>query len=378
MKDLQPTRYHCLLVASVLTVAAMVCPVRADTLSIRRPSEPATVAPTVYTDVKVTDIVEGRIAFTTSAGNTVTKDTASVVAMSIEDEPAFNQAQQDYAANQFNRAVDGYEQTIQKTDKTWLKNYCEPFLTDAANKSGRFDKAVEGYINLVMNQPAAAVQYRPTVPSSSSQYLDDAAKSLSAAVDVSDITAQQQTALLTVLLDVDRARNDATAVDAIATRLGKLVGNSGNPTANVASTALADAKLTEANTALTQKDFDRAATIITEAGDLFVDSARQADAMYILAQSRNGQASSKNDPNAWRDAVIAYMRVVADFKNTPGAPHVADALLRAAAILETQLNQPPQALQMYQSIQTRFPNTDAAAKATSEASRLLAAGVRPS
>jgi TolA-binding protein len=378
MKDLLATGYRCHFVASVLTVAAMVCPARADIVSIRRPTEPATVAPTVYTDVKVTDIIDGRIAFTTAAGNTVAKDMASVVGMSIEDEPAFNQAQQDYAANQFNRAVDEYEQTIQKTDKPWLKNFCQPFLTDAANKSGRFDRAVEGYINLVMNQPAAAVRYRPAVPPPSSQYLDDAAKTLSAAVDVSDITSEQQTPLLSLLLDVDRARNDTAGVDAIATRLGKLVGNSGNPTANVASLALADAKLAEANAALAQKDFDRAASIITGAGDLFVDSTRQADALFILAQARDGQAGSKNDPNAWRDAAIAYMRVAADFKDAAGAPHVADALLHAAAILENQLNQSPQALQMYQSIQTRFPNTAAAAKATSQAGRLLAAGVRPS
>ncbi len=99
--------------------------------------------------------------------------------------------------------------------------------------------------------------------------------------------------------------------------------------------------------------------------------------MYILAQARDGQAGSKNDANAWRDAAIAYLRVVADFKDAPGAPHVADALLHAASILETRLNQSAQALQMYQSIQTRFPNTAAANKAATEAARLLAAGVRP-
>ncbi len=206
MKDPQPTGYRCHLAASVLAVAAMVSSSRADTVSIRRPSEPATVAPTVYTDVKITDIVEGRIAFTTAAGNTVAKDMAAVVAMSIEDEPAFNQAQHDYAANQFDRLPRRreYEQTIQKTDKPWLKTYCQPFLTDAANKSGRFDRAVAGYIHLVMHDPTTAVRYRPAAPSSSSQYLDDAAKSLSAAVDVADITPPQQTALLSLLLDVDR------------------------------------------------------------------------------------------------------------------------------------------------------------------------------
>ncbi|MGD0463975.1 MAG: hypothetical protein ABSB74_15940 [Tepidisphaeraceae bacterium] len=377
MKDLQQAGCRCHFIFPVLAVTAMVCPARADTVSIRRPSEPASVAPTIYTDVKITDILDGRIAFTTGIGNTVAKDMAWVVAMTIDDEPDFNQAQQDYAAKHFDRAVNEFDQTIQKTDKPWLKTFCQPLLTDAANKSGRFDKAVEGYVSLVMNQPAAADRYRPTAPQPSSAYLDAAAKTISTAVDAADITPQQQTALLSLLLDVDRARNDTAAVDAIATRLGKLVGNSANPTANVASIALADAKLTEAGAALAQKDFDRAAGIIDAAGDLFADPARQADALYILAQARDGQARSKNDPNAWRDAAIAYMRVVADFKDAPGAPHVADALLHAAAILENQLNQSAQALQMYQSVQNRFPNTAAADEAASQAARLLAAGVRP-
>lgn len=377
MKHFLQIGYRCHFVFPVLAIAAVLCPARADTVSIRRPSEPASVAPTVYTDVKITDILGGRIAFTTAVGNTVAKDLASVVAMSIDDEPAFNQAQQDYAAGRFDRAVDGFEQTIQKTDKPWLKTFCTPLLTDAANKSGRFDKAVEGYISLVMNQPAVAERYRPTAPQPSSAYLDDAARTLAAAADAADIMPQQQTALLSLLLDVDSARNDTAAVDAIATRLGKLVGNSGNPTASAALIALADAKLTEAGAALAQKDFDRAAGIIDAAGDLFVDPARQANALFILAQAREGQARSKNDPNAWRDAAIAYLRVVAHFKDAAGAPHVADSLLRAAAILEKQLNQPPQALQMYQSIQNRFPNTTAADEAASQAARLLAAGVRP-
>jgi len=374
MKDLLQIGYRCQFVFPVLAIAAMLCPARADTVSIRRPSEPASVAPTVYADVKITDILDGRIAFTTAVGNTVAKDLASVVSMSIDDEPAFNQARQDYAGSHFDRAVDGFEQTIQKTDKPWLKTFCTPLLTNAANKSGRFDKAVEGYISLVMNQPAAAERYRPTAPQPSSPYLDDAARTISAAADAADITPQQQTALLSLLLDVDTARNDTAAVDAIATRLGKLVGNSGNPTASAASIALADAKLTEAGAALAQKDFDHAAGIIDAAGDLFVDPARQANALFILAQAREGQARSKNDPNAWRDAAIAYMRVVADFRDAPGAPHVADSLLHAAAILENQLNQPPQALQMYQSIQKQFPKTVAADEAAKQTARLQAAG----
>ncbi|HEX4053696.1 MAG TPA: hypothetical protein VHX86_05485 [Tepidisphaeraceae bacterium] len=362
----------------ILATAAPACPARADTVSIRYPNQPASVAPTVYGDVKITNILDGRIVFTTALGNSVDKDLGSVVDISIDDEPDFDQAIRDYAANHFDRAVDGFDQTIQKTDKTWLKTYCQPLMTNAANKAGRFDKAVEGYISLVLNQPTIAGQYRPTVPQPGSPYLDGAAAALSAAAaDTSGQTPQQQSALLSLLLEVDRARNDTAAIDAVATRLSKVVGNSDNPTANLASVALADAKLSEAAAALARKNYDQAAAMIDGSAGLFVDPRRQADALYILAQARDGQAGSKNDPNAWRDAAIAYMRVVANFKDTAGAPHVADSLVRTAAILETQLNQPAEALQMDLSIQKQFPHGSAAEAAAAQAARLQAAGVKP-
>ncbi|MGD0140345.1 MAG: tetratricopeptide repeat protein [Tepidisphaeraceae bacterium] len=361
----------------VLAGAIAIPSAQADTLSIRHPGEPDSVAPTVYNDVKITDIRLGHIEFVTSTGNDVVKDLASVVAMSIDDEPQFNHAEQDYAANQFDRAVEGFDQTIQKTDKSWLKAYCQPLLADSANKAGRFDKAVQAYVYLALNQPSTAPAHRPTVPAAGSVYLDGAAQSLSAAADTPNLSTQQQAAILSLLLDVQRARNDASGIDAAASRLAKLVGDSGNPTADEASLALADAKLAEAGSALTQKNYDQAVSIITAAGSLFLDPRRQADAMYLLAQARDGQTKAKNDPDAWKDVAIAYMRVVADFKDAAGAPHVAQSLLATAGILENHLNQPGKAMQIYQSVRTQFPNSLAADEADRQLARLQAAGVRP-
>lgn len=346
----------------------------ADTVAIRRPGVADSVAPTVYTDVKITNIFEGRIVFTTTSGNSVDKDLASVVAMTIDDEPQFNQAQQDYAANRLDQAIDEFNQTIQNTDKPWLKAYCQPMLTDAAGRSGRFDLAVQGFIYLVLNQPATAAGVHLTVPPADSPYLDGAAKSLSDASNASGITPQQQAALLSLLLDVDHTRKDTAGIDDVASRLTKIAGNAGNPTADL---ALADAKLAEARDAVSRNDFDQAASIITNNGNLFVDVRHQADALFILARAREGQAKSKDDPGAWQDAAIAFMRVVADFKDTPGVPHVAESLLHTARILEAHLNLPAKALRIYQSVQAGFPQTRDADEAGSQIVRLQAAGVRP-
>lgn len=359
------------------TVAAAATASWADTLAIRRPDAPAGAAPTVYSDVQVTNIAEGRVAFTTASGNDVDKPLDSVVAINLDSEPPFNQAMQDVAAGQFDRATDEFDQTIQKTDKPWLKTYCEPLLTDAANKAGRFDKAVAGYINLVMNQTAIAAAHRPTMPAAGSAYLDSAAQSLSDAADYPNLSSPQQQAILSLLLEVQRARNDAGAIATVAGRLAKLGGDTGSPIANEASLALADAKLTLAQTALSQKDYDRAASIITSSGNLFLDPKRQADALFILAQARDGQAQAKNDADTWKDAAIAYMRVVANFKDAAGAPHVADSLLAAASILEDHLNEGGKALRVYQNIEKQYPGTPAADAAADRVSRLQSAGVQP-
>jgi TolA-binding protein len=350
---------------------------RADTVAIRRPGAADSIAPTVYTDVKITDIADGRIVFTTAYGNNVEKALAAVVALTIDDEPQFNEAEQDYAANHLDRAIDEFNQTIQNTDKPWLKAYCQPLLTNAANKGGRFDLAVQGYIYLVLNQPAVAMGLRPTVPPADSPYLDTAAKSLSDASNAAGISPQQQVAFLSLLLDVDRMRKDTSAIDDVASQLTKIASAAGGSTANLASVALADAKITEAGTAVAQKDFDQAASIITSNGNLFVDPRRQADALYILARAREGQAESKDDPGAWQDAAIAYMRVTADFKDSPATPHVANSLLKTARILETHLNAPAKAMRIYQSVQAQFPQTLAADEAARQIARLQSAGIQP-
>ena len=347
---------------------------RADTVAVQRPGDQN---PVTYSNVSVTNIEHGIILFTSSAGNSVRKEMSNVTQLTIDDEPQFNQAVQDYAANRFDQAVNEFDQTIQSTTKPWLKAYCEPIFTDAANKAGRFDKAVQGFIYLVLNAPDSAAAHRPAAPGSDSSYLESTAQALSDAANSDRLSNQQQAALLSLLLDVDRARNDTQAIDAVASKLKALTGDTSGPTDNTASIALADAKLTEASNALNAQNYGQAISIITAAQNLFVDSHRQADALYILAKAHDGQAQAKDDADAWRDAAIAYMRVVANFRDSPGAPHVADSLLATASILETHLNQGGKAMKIDQDIQSRYPDTHAANEAAKQLSRLQAAGVQP-
>lgn len=343
----------------------------ADTVSIRPADAPRDAAPTVYSGVQVESVDSGKIIFRTQTGHDVVKDLSSVVDINLDDEPSFNQAQADYAANRLDKAVDEYDQTIQKTDKAWLKTICIPKMTDAADRAGRFDKAAEGYTMLVLGDEKSAAQHRPAVPQFGSPYLDAAANTVSSALDGANITPAQQTTLLAFLLEIQRARRDTTAIDAVASRLTGSPAT-GGATSDLAAAALADAKISEAKNAVAQQRYDDAVKLINGSRQYFVDTPHQSDALFLLAEAREGQAQAADNPNAWKDAAIAYLRVVADFKSNPGAPHVADALLHTAGILQ-RLNQIDKAIAMYQSILDSYPKAAAADAARTQLDRLKAA-----
>ena len=280
-------------------------------MSIRPAGAPEDSQPTPYQDVTITGVANGQITFVTLGGTTINKDMATVTNITLNDEPLFNEAQSDLQANRPERAVDKLQQTIDKTDKPWLKDYCQPILLAAANAAGRFDISSKTYIDLVVQGANVAEKDRPVVPANGSNYLDNAATSV-AAVDTSSLPRPQVRKILSFLLEIDLARQDQTSIDAVKQRL---VDAGANPSDPATAGALADAKLADARDALAKNQFDQAISLINSNRSSFTDPTRQSDALFIEAQAKGGLAQNANDPNAWRDAAIAYMRVVADFKN---------------------------------------------------------------
>jgi TolA-binding protein len=358
-------------------VSARICALSfADTITVRSSSDSPTAKPTVFTDAKVSFVENGQMTFTTGFGTTATKSMSAILSVSLDDEPAFNAAQQDYAAKNYDRAVDEFDQTLQKTDKTWLQAFCWPTFTDAANRAGRFDKAVQGYAWLVLNNSPEAARQVPVVPAAGSPTLDAAATALQTAVASPSISPAQSVPLLALLLNVQRARGDAKSVEEIAGQLGGLVTDPNDPNARLALAAIAEARIMQANDAISKGDFDGAAAFVNSSRGLFTDQSVQASAMFILAQVAEAHAKAADTADTWRDAAIAYMRVAADFKDVSGAPHVPQSLLMAAGILEKHLNEPDKSLHLYQSISAQYAGTAMAGTAAEQAARLKAAGIK--
>jgi TolA-binding protein len=135
-----------------------------------------------------------------------------------------------------------------------------------------------------------------------------------------------------------------------------------DPNNPAAGQAIARRKLTAAMRALEAKDFAKAISEIESGKASFVDPNQQAEALYTLAEAKYALAQAKKEPGELKDVALAYMRVVAHFRDLPTKPHVADALLKTAMI-EEQLNDPAAANQLYQQIVQQYPSDPAAAVA---------------
>jgi TolA-binding protein len=312
-------------------------------------------------------VAQGQITFLTASGNTSQRDLAKVLEIHVDGENAFNDAEDAYASGKFSDAVDGYLTTTHSTTRDWLKDYVVTRLVDAANKANRFDAATTAYIAMVQKSPAAAAHIRPAMPAADSTYLDTAISQVNDALTASGLTDEQSVALLQFQVDLYNTKKDARGADAAEARLDEVLAK--DPNNPLAAQANARRKLQAAATALAAKKYQDAIGDIESNKQLFTDPAQQADAMYTIAEARMGLVAGGNDPTALKDVALAYMRVVADFKDTPGKPHVADSLLKTGQI-EEQLAEPDVASRVYQQVADQFPSDPAAGVAKQNLDRL--------
>jgi TolA-binding protein len=225
-------------------------------------------------------------------------------------------------------------------------------LLVVAQKSGRFDAAVAAYISRVMSEPPANVP-RPQLPDAQSSYLDTAAADVNTALQNPKLNDEQRVALLSFLVDLQRARKDTRAADVVAQRLDEVLAK--DPNNPQAGRAIARRKLQAAQSAFDQKDYKQAITEIEGAKAQFTDLSQQADALYLLAEAKFALASGTKEPAALQDCALAFMRVVAHFKDQPDRPHVAQAMVRTGQILE-QANDPAGARAIYNQLVQQYPD----------------------
>jgi TolA-binding protein len=195
------------------------------------------------------------------------------------------------------------------------------------------------------------------------------------------VSADQKGQLLTIALEYARAAKDNAAATRIAQSLtgaeppaapntpATPVGNlNAVPSAPAAGSAQANRRIQLALVALGNKDYAGALKQINEAPEVFTEAAEQVEALYCIAEAKNGTAK---DTEALKDAALDYMRVVARAKAASiRSPRVPDALYKTAVIHE-RIRANDEAVLLYQQVTTEYPDdANVTPKATAALQRL--------
>ncbi len=336
-------------------IAAMDRPASADKIMISSGGAALT-----FDRIRVKNVEGGQIHFYTSGGNLTSRPMSQIARIVLDDEPVFSAAEEAFAAGEWEKATSGYQQAIKRSRKEWVRDWSAARLAEAAGKSGNFVAAVEAWLTLAEKNPEMGAQSKPALPAAGSGQLDNGAKLLERALNDAKLPKNQQNLFYTYLLEIQRQRGDTKALNETLEKMIKSgVGDLNDP---AAKRAYAEMKVSQARAALDAGKVDQALAEINDNKGLFVEPAQQAQAMYVLAEASYAKLGEKPDPAALKDAALAYMRVVANFKDLPDRPHVADSLLKTAQI-QHRLGDDKTAAAVCQQIIRDFPGDPAAGRA---------------
>ncbi len=371
-------RYNIFATLVLATLGWVVAAAPADVIYLNRGgADRGPQADPLSKDASIVRIEKDQLVFRI-AGNETSRPLDRVAMIQVTNDPALSAGDAAFVSGDFNKAVENYLRVV-RGPADWRIRYAAPRLIEAAGDLKRFDAAVAGYVGLVRVDPAAAAVRKPALPAKGSKFLDDAAKELDQALRAATSEPQKQ-ALLAFQLDIHQARSDEAASASTLEQLLKVAG--GEAAKDPANAALlASIRLSQARIALTKKQPADAAKVIESHQSAFADPTQQAEALYMLAQAKEGLAKEglakeapagepqATDIAALQDAALAYMKVVAHFARAEGSPFVADSLLRAAQLQE-KINDVDAARAMYAQLSEEFPDSPAAGDAKQALERL--------
>lgn len=356
-------------VAALFAVVGSAGVARADTLWVSSGAAANATNALQLSNVTITGVSGDRIVFTTN-GREASRDMAQVVRMQIDDDPALSTAEQALANGQLDPAVENYRRVLDASPREWLKLYAARKLAEVAPRANRFDAAAAAYVALLLNDPQKAAPLKPELPDARSTYIPTAIAHVNNVLASPRLSPVQRQAVQGFLLELQRRGGDDKGAAQTAQQLVQSGAATGADAAAAAS--LAKVRLDAASAALQSKQYARAIDEITAAKSLLNEPRDQAEALYFLAEARAGLAAQKNDLGSWQDASLAYMRVVAHFKESPfGAAYVPRALVKTAQIQE-HVKDAAAARSLYEQVIAQYPNDQAAAGAKLALQRLAA------
>lgn len=386
MSERRPARSRQWFVLLSLGLMTWACAsARADTVWVRA-NEKGGALP--YQNVRVEGLnKDGELVYTVIAsGRQATKALDNVSRIHLVSDPQFSAAEEAFDQGDFKKAAAGYQKVVASSAPAWVKDRAGLRLIEAASQTGDFAAAVTGYLAAVGKNAELAKQYRPKIPANNPQAAAAVVPEVERAAANTRLAPTQRQMIELFLVDLYRAANQNDKAAALVDRMtGGTVAPAARPrqanepampgaaqapavpaTAAPAGDVQAGLRLRAAALALEQKDYPKALAEIDAGKALFSEPRQQADALYYRAEAL---ANLAKDDKGLADAALAYMRVVAHFKDDPAKPHVADALLKTAGLQE-RLKALPEALALYEQTAQEFAGTPAAEQAQQGAARL--------
>ena len=348
--------------------------------------------------VQVQEVRDGKILFATSSGSAGARDVKQISRVMADNEPALNAGEEALAKNQLDVATENFRKALTSSGKEWIKVWAAQRLTQAAPRANRFDAAASGYIALLVRDPVRAGEFKPALPSGQSTFITSALNEATAALATPNLAPAAKEALSAFVGELQQARGAPAGAGGAAAPAGapptapgaagaggqtsvmnaqpagpppqSVAAAAADAAASAANQKLARQELEAANAALERKDYPAAINEIRSNAKIFTEPRDQAQALYFIAEAQTGIARAKNDVPSWQDAALAYMRVVAHFRDAPPAgPFVARSMLKAAQIQET-VRDPAAARALYEQLAKEFPADPAAKDAAAALARL--------
>lgn len=287
-----------------------------------------------FKDVRILRVQDGALVYL-SGGNERSREIDRVYRITLNDDPTLNDAETAFIEGKFAQAVDSYQRVV-RGQQEWKRKYALPRLLQSAQQSGRFDAAVTAFIMLLRTEGVEKAGAKPEIAAGvGAGMLDAAAKELDQTISQLPQSDALKQPLLSLLLDVQRSRNDAQGVSRTLDQLLQLVGpNQADPAnADPAMQALiAQVRLDQAQVALDKKDFTQVEKLLSDVSPLLGEPQQQIKALDLRARAAELQAGT--DEKKLTDAALAYLRIVAHFTAEDERPARDAATLSAAGCLE--------------------------------------------
>jgi len=125
-----------------------------------------------YIGVEVVGFEDGELAFRANThGNVIKKPLAEIAAISVDNQAAFNQGERLFGKREYAKCVQPFERARRQAKQQWLVDLIDVRRLTAYDETGRFDRAVRTFLDLLPRAPAEAMARRPVnIPKAGSEY----------------------------------------------------------------------------------------------------------------------------------------------------------------------------------------------------------------